>query len=321
MISSGRNPGSNTQDERERISVIVPSLDGGSFLDACLRSILDQGVRNVEIIVIDGGSQDSSLAILDKYRDRLAWCSSEPDEGPAHAVRKGLARATGEIVSVLNTDDLYLPGALEAARQAFSRGAEWLVGQVDFVDDRGARWPVPQDPAARWTEWLLTIPVCQPGSLWRRSLLERLQPPDARIRHLWDYDLALQLFLDQGIRPFVLDRVLACYRLHPGSLTVGARQQLQRKPGYCGGCAVTDSTCTGVHGCTWLGGNAGSAFRRAERCAPGPCCRDWGTACGPCLVSPGMLLDSEAWRAAQNFQTRRTSWPEADSVFDVIDPW
>jgi glycosyltransferase involved in cell wall biosynthesis len=101
--------------ELPRISLVTPSFNQAEFLEATLRSVLDQGYPNLEYIVVDGGSTDGSTAILERYADRLAWWVSEPDRGHGHALNKGFARATGEILGWINSDDLLLPGASSSA--------------------------------------------------------------------------------------------------------------------------------------------------------------------------------------------------------------
>ena len=96
-----------------RISVITPSFNQAEFLERTMRSVLDQGYPNLEYIVIDGGSTDGSSDVIQKYADRLAYWTSEPDRGQVDAINKGLRRATGEWLCWQNSDDIFFPGAFD----------------------------------------------------------------------------------------------------------------------------------------------------------------------------------------------------------------
>jgi len=121
------------------ISIVIPSYNQGAFLEECLRSVLDQSHPRKEIIVIDGGSTDSSRDILGKYERRLDFWVSEPDRGQAHAVNKGWARAKGDVLGWLNSDDRLEGGALEAVAAAYASnpGAALLYGDVQEIDQAG----------------------------------------------------------------------------------------------------------------------------------------------------------------------------------------
>src|SRR5579862_8824120 len=104
-----------------RITVVTPSFQQGRFLEETIRSVLGQGYPNLDYIVIDGGSTDQSVEIIQKYAAQLSYWVSEPDHGQANAVNKGFQRSTGEILGWLNSDDLLLPGALFTIGRAFAR--------------------------------------------------------------------------------------------------------------------------------------------------------------------------------------------------------
>src|SRR6267154_2378048 len=92
-----------------RISIVTPSFNQGSYLEETIRSVLDQNYPNLEYVVVDGGSTDRSVEILQRYADRLAWWSSEPDGGQYAAINKGFKHTSGEIMAWINSDDKYLP--------------------------------------------------------------------------------------------------------------------------------------------------------------------------------------------------------------------
>ena len=101
--------------DKPKVSIITPSFNQARFLEQTMRSVLEQDYPNIEYIVIDGGSSDGSLEIIQKYADRLAYWQSQKDKGQTDAINQGFARANGEILAWLNSDDILYPGAVTAA--------------------------------------------------------------------------------------------------------------------------------------------------------------------------------------------------------------
>jgi glycosyltransferase involved in cell wall biosynthesis len=119
-----------------RISIVTPNYNYGAYLEAAIRSVILQGYPNLEYFVIDGGSSDRSVEILRKYEPWLTYWESERDRGQTHAINKGLARCTGEVVNWLCSDDMLMPGALEAIGRCFAASPD-----VDVVLGRTQhRW-------------------------------------------------------------------------------------------------------------------------------------------------------------------------------------
>src|SRR5208283_3575458 len=110
-----------------RISIVTPSYQQAAFVEECLRSVLLQDYPNLEYIVIDGGSRDGSREIIARYGPHLTYWQSEKDGGQGDAINQGFARATGEILGWVNSDDMLLPGALFAAAHEFLNGRPEIV--------------------------------------------------------------------------------------------------------------------------------------------------------------------------------------------------
>src|SRR6266542_4246008 len=123
-----------------KVSIITPSFNQGQFLEASIRSVLEQNYPNIEYIIVDGGSKDESVKIIKGYEDRLAFWVSEKDKGHADALNKGFSHATGEILAWLNSDDIYFPNAVSEAISVLRSHPEvgMVYGNADLIDDAGA---------------------------------------------------------------------------------------------------------------------------------------------------------------------------------------
>ena len=199
------------------LSIITPSFNQGQFIERTLKSVLDQGYPELEYIVVDGGSTDETTEVLERYSDQLAWWVSEPDRGQTHALNKGLARATGDIVAYINSDDFYLPGSFEAAIAGFSASsANWVVGKCRFVDDEGAPdsiW-IPQLPRGPRYWWMIDPwGVPQAATFWRRSLFERYGRFREDMHYAFDTEFGLRLvYADQ--MPGIVEQEISVRYLH-----------------------------------------------------------------------------------------------------------
>jgi GT2 family glycosyltransferase len=196
------------------VSIVTPSFNQAQFLEQTIRSVLGQETPRLEYIIVDGGSTDGSAGIIEKYADRLAWWVSEPDRGQAEAINKGLARARGEIVAWLNSDDFYLPGALTEAVRAFQQNpqAGLVYGDVLAVDETGRALNL-----LRYENWglagLMEFRIIgQPSVFLRRAALEQAGPLDPSYHYLLDHHLWLRVAQSAGM--VYLPKTLAAARYH-----------------------------------------------------------------------------------------------------------
>ena len=177
------------------VSIITPSYNQAAYLEHTLRSVLAQTYTPFEYIVVDGGSSDDSPAIIQRYSDRLAWWVSEPDAGQAEAINKGMQRARGEIVAWLNSDDLYLPGAIQRAVQVMQDDASlgMVFGDAITIDPRGR--PINHLTFGQWdlNELMCFRIICQPAVFMRRSVLEKAGLLDPAYHYMLDHHLWVRM--------------------------------------------------------------------------------------------------------------------------------
>lgn len=208
-----------------RISIVVPSFNQGRYLEATLLSILNQQYPNLELFVVDGGSPDNSVDIIKKYAGQINWWVSEKDSGQSEAINKGFKRATGDIISWLCSDDLYMPGTLAAVADHFSKlpGDVGLIhgGTVLFNDkkviktDWGYQPPLPE-------RYFAGMAFSQPSAFFKRKHLEQAGGSLREELHYgMDYDLYCRL---AGICRFMpVENIFSRYRLHEKSKSIASQ--------------------------------------------------------------------------------------------------
>jgi glycosyltransferase involved in cell wall biosynthesis len=204
------------------ISVITPSLNQGQFIEQTLRSVLLQGYPKLEYIVIDGGSRDETVGILRKYAPWLAYWVSEADRGQSHAINKGLARATGEIMCWLNSDDFFPPGTLLRVGQLLAKGTgnDALVGHARTVFQDG-RAPVDEpgrfENRRRLLAYWKGYQMHQPSIFWRREVFETVGLLDESLHLIMDFDYWARMAEAYSFTN--VDAVLSCRNQHAQAKT------------------------------------------------------------------------------------------------------
>lgn len=181
-----------------RVSIVTPSYNQAQFLEETILSVLNQDYPNIEYIVVDGGSTEGSVEIIQKYADRLAYWVSEKDNGQAHAINKGWRRATGDIIAYLNSDDIYYPGAIRQAVVALAEhpSAGMVFSDALLIDEHGETlrelFASPFD-----IHRLIAMEgfVPQPTAFIRRQVLDEVGLLDERLHMVMDYDLWVRLGL------------------------------------------------------------------------------------------------------------------------------
>lgn len=214
------------------ISIVIPSFNQARFLERTLDSILSQGYPHLEIIVMDGGSTDGSVEILEKYDQHIAYWESTKDRGPAHAINKGLKRAKGTILAWLASDDMYAVNTLATVAGAFSDNPDvsMVVGNAVYVDeedvpkvmDHGTHKTAlyygelqPRERVPAYWSYIHSIP--QPSTFFTRDLLRRVGNINEKYHFIFDFELFFRM-ISAG-KVLKVEKTLSFYRIHSAAKT------------------------------------------------------------------------------------------------------
>jgi glycosyltransferase involved in cell wall biosynthesis len=206
-----------------KISVIIPSYNQASYLEETIQSVLNQNYPNLEIILIDGKSEDRSIDIIKKYEKHFTYWVSEKDSGQSEAINKGFQKATGDIVTWLCSDDLYTEGALMKVNEIFSQlppnvglihGSSLIfMGKKIIRLNKGT-----SDDSLENILSGMTFP--QPSAFFRKSLLDKTGLLDTNLHYGMDYDLFSKFAIISKFQ--FVDHCFSKYRLHPESKTISS---------------------------------------------------------------------------------------------------
>jgi glycosyltransferase involved in cell wall biosynthesis len=202
------------------VSIVTPCFNAARFIAETIESVLAQDYPAIEYVIMDGGSDDGTLGILQRYEGRITW-RSESDRGQADAVNQGFALTHGEIFAFLNADDIYLPSAVTRAVHGFAENpaAAVIYGGAWHVDEQGrriARYPVETFEPHKLARRCI---ICQPAAFIRREAFAACGGLDAGLRFALDYDLWIRLAREHCL--VKIDADLAYSRLHPDAKTMG----------------------------------------------------------------------------------------------------
>jgi len=200
-----------------KITIVTPSYNQGDYIEETIRSVLLQGYPNLEYIIMDGGSDDESVKVIEKYSAWVTHWESKSDRGQSHAINKGFAMSTGDIIAWLNSDDILLSGALNAIALAYMQDPDKIIladVQNRFEDGRPSRiikqknvklvnFINPWNEAWGWH---------QPGVYISRMMYEKSGALDENLHYAFDNDWMCRLLLIA--EPQYVDQPIAGFRIH-----------------------------------------------------------------------------------------------------------
>lgn len=217
-----------------KISIVTPSYNQAKYIKATIDSVLSQNYPNLEYWVIDGGSTDCTIEILKSYGNKIKWESCK-DKGQTDAINKGLMKCSGEVMAYLNSDDIYMPGALLSVGEYYRKtSADWITGDCLVINEHGmpshGGWVVRAYKRllmmfySRTTLMLADSMLPQPSTFWSRRAWEKVGKFNDAYHYVMDYDYWLRL--SKYYRPHDLKIVLSGFRAQPESKSETSRQKL-----------------------------------------------------------------------------------------------
>lgn len=211
------------------VSIITPSYNQAKYLEQTIQSVLRQDYPRIEYIVMDGASSDESVEIIKKYAGQLTYWESQQDMGQADAINKGFARATGDIVAWLNSDDYYLPGTISKAVQVFEENPDVVLiyGNMLAVDENGATFNTLTYRPLTFEDLLCFHIIGQPAVFMRRSALQKTKGLDPTFHFLLDHLLWIQI-AKQG-KILHVDQTWSAARYHSEAKNVAKAAEFGRE--------------------------------------------------------------------------------------------
>ena len=205
------------------VSIVTPSYNQALFLEETIQSVLDQDYEPIEYVVVDDGSTDGSVEIVERYADRLAWWTAQENRGQVPAVNRGFRHATGEYMAYLNSDDTLLPGAVSRMTGELESdpGLLLVYGDARYTDESSqvtGYLPSREFDVATMVR-SADNHVVQPSTMWRREAWERFGPFDERGWYFFDFEFFLQ-FPPERVRR--IPEPLSTYRIHAEAKSTGA---------------------------------------------------------------------------------------------------
>lgn len=211
-----------------KISVVTPSYNQSQFIESTITSVINQDYDNVEYIIIDGGSNDGTMEIIEKYADKISYYVSERDNGQTHAIMKGFERSSGDILCWLNSDDVLEPHTLSVIADYFTLYPErdFVYGNATWIDGMGnILYKRKEIPFVRWLWYYAYNYIPQPSAFWRRSIYEAVGGIDENFSLAMDTDLFSRMSTKAKI--YHLPHFMSQFRVHGQQRSTVQRKKLE----------------------------------------------------------------------------------------------
>lgn len=211
-----------TKTNHPFVTIVTPSFNQGQFIEETILSVLNQTYQNIQYIVVDGGSTDNTMEVVNKYRDQIDIIIHEKDKGQTDAINKGFKLAKGTLVGWINSDDILYPECVEKIVDLYMAnqdGAIFYCSELDWIDENG-KFLTKRNIHIPNRDYLLnkSSTIIQQGSFYLSELVKRINYLDESIYYCMDLDLWLRL-LKYGRIYHLKGKTYSAFRFYSGTKT------------------------------------------------------------------------------------------------------
>lgn len=206
-----------------KISVITVCYNSESHIEEAILSVITQSYENKEYIIIDGGSTDSTLSIIEKYHDRIDYYISEPDKGISDAFNKGIKLASGDVIGIINSDDKLEEDALRIVANSYEDDVDLYRGVLKMWDDETG-YVYNQYPTMNWPKFPIKMAVAHPSTFVTKRAYNQYGVYNVGLKYSMDLDLLLRFERNLVVKKYI-DSPLAFFRLGGVSQSNEAKRQ------------------------------------------------------------------------------------------------
>ncbi|MCO4781898.1 MAG: glycosyltransferase [Candidatus Cloacimonetes bacterium] len=210
-------------DKTPLVTIVTPNYNGATYLEETILCIRNQSYKNIEHIIVDGGSTDQSLEILKNNEDKIDFFISEKDNGMYDAINKGFSYANGKILAYLNSDDLYHEKCIEKVVNAYqSLDEDYLLFSDFIIKNETTKNSYPYKSTNLGKDSILCyerMPFAQQSAFWTKKIWDSIGPFDTKYRYVGDFDFFSRILLAPFSKIYRLKKHLATFRIHEDALS------------------------------------------------------------------------------------------------------
>lgn len=211
-----------------KISIITVCYNSEAHLEECIKSIVSQSYENKEYIVIDGGSKDGTLDIINKYRDKIAYFVSEPDKGISDAFNKGIKAATGDIIGIINSDDFMMPDVLQKVAEQYEDGIDVYRGYC-IVWNEVFNTKKELHPNERFGVPPFGAIICHESAFISRECYQRIGGYKVDFKYTMDLDFFIRMYKDKNLKSKIIPVCVDTFRTGGASSSPASKMESERK--------------------------------------------------------------------------------------------